>query len=149
MAVAIYFSEASMALIFFRLLAHIRDDVLSARDIFTCAIKRVDAGIHLKGEHMRENRTLIRSDTQFWVIKRNVDRVPRGSEVEICSCNDQLIGSFGMFKDDSAKMMLRSKTGFVVATSIDIEDLALLIVENEWYAAGPESLLTILDLCVS
>lgn len=98
---------------------------------------------------MRKNRTLIRSATQFWIIERNIDRVPCGSEVEVCSCNDQLIGSFGTFKDDSVKMMLRSKTGFVMATSTDIEDLALLIIENEWYVTGPESLLKILDICVS
>lgn len=88
----------------------------------------------------------MRSSTQFWVINRNVTRVPPGSEVEVCGCNNQFSGIFGAFKDQTQGLALRSKTGFVIATSLDIEDLAILIVENEWYVQGPESLLATLDL---
>jgi hypothetical protein len=87
---------------------------------------------------------LLRPDTQFWIIKRNFSRVPPGSEVEICNSNSQLV-TFGTFKG-AVNLTLKSKTGFVIATSNDIEDLALLIVENEWYADGPEQLLAAIDV---
>jgi len=90
------------------------------------------------------DRILIRPDTKFWVLKRNVARVPSGSEVEICTCNE-LSGIFGTFKE-KIDWALRSKTGFIIATSRDVEDLAIMIVENEWYAQGPESLLITLSL---
>jgi hypothetical protein len=90
------------------------------------------------------DRILVRSNTKFWVIKRNLGRVPPGSEVEVCTCNE-LSGIFGTFKEN-IDWTLKSKTGFVIATSRDIEDLAILIVENEWYIQGPEQLLVAIDL---
>lgn len=93
----------------------------------------------------QRNKTLVRPDTQFWIIDRNFERVPPGSEVEICG-NNQYSGIFGTFVDKTTNFTLKSKTGFVLATSNDIEDLAILIVENEWYAQGPEPLLKILDI---
>ena len=95
---------------------------------------------------MATDRVLARPDTQFWVIQRNVDRIPPGSEVEIIGCNGKLAGVFGTFKDEKQSLALKSKTGFIIATSLDVEDLAILIVENEWYVQGPESLLATLDL---
>jgi len=93
---------------------------------------------------------LVRPDTNFRILKRNLSRVPAGSEVEIHTCNEvggALSGIYGTFNDGKkSDWMLRSKTGFVVATSKDIEDLAILIFENEWYAQGPESLLDLLGL---
>ncbi len=91
------------------------------------------------------DRILIRPDTKFWVLKRNLDRVPPGSEVEIYVCGHELTGAFGTFKE-SRDLALKSKTGFVIATSRDIEDLALLVVENDWYAEGPESLLAAISI---
>jgi hypothetical protein len=72
--------------------------------------------------------------------------VPPGSEVEVCPCGAKLLGTYGVFKDDAIDLSLKSKTGFVVATSTDIEDLAILIVENEWYAEGPEPLLAAIEM---
>ena len=95
------------------------------------------------------DRVLLRPDTQYWVVKRNLNRVPPGSEVEVVGCNSQLVGTFGTFDDRTGDFAIRSKTGFVVATSRDIEDLAILIVENEWYVQGPEQLLKILDILAS
>ena len=90
------------------------------------------------------DRILVRQDTKFWVLKRNIGRVPPGSEVEVCTCNE-LSGVFGTFKE-KIDWTLKSKTGFVIATSLDIDDLAIMIVENEWYVQGPESLLATLSL---
>lgn len=95
---------------------------------------------------MATDRVLVRPKSQFWVIKRNVARVPPGSEVEIFNCNSQLTGILGTFKEEGQSLALRSKTGFIIATSTDIEDLAILIVENDWYAEGPESLLAAIDV---
>lgn len=92
------------------------------------------------------DKVLIRADTRYWIIKRNLSRVPPGSEVEICPCNDQFSGIFGKFKGETCDYMLRSKTGFVIAMSTDVEDLAILISENEWYVEGPEELLDLLNL---
>jgi len=95
--------------------------------------------------HRRQNdKVRIRTDTNFWVLKRNVARVPPGSEVEVNMCNETS-GIYGTFKG-SIDWILKSKTGFVIATSRDIEDIAILIFENEWYITGPESLLAILDI---
>jgi hypothetical protein len=91
------------------------------------------------------DKVLVRPDTQHWIIKRNLARVSPGSEVEIHTCGYVLSGAFGAFKG-SVDLALKSKTGFVIATSKDIEDLALLIVENDWYAEGPESLLAAIDI---
>lgn len=75
-----------------------------------------------------------------------MNRVPPGSEVEICECNVGLSGEYGRFKGEKIDLALRSKTGFILATSTDIEDLAILVVENEWYAQGPERLLAAIDV---
>ena len=90
------------------------------------------------------DRILVRQDTKFWVIKRNLTRVPSGSEVEV-STHNEISGVFGTFKEKT-DWILKSKTGFVIATSLDIEDLAILIVENEWYVQGPELLLVALNV---
>jgi hypothetical protein len=65
--------------------------------------------------------------------------------VELIACGQQLQGIFGVFKND-APSALRTTTGFIVAFSDDIEDLALLIVEREWYIAGPESILAAIGI---
>ena len=88
----------------------------------------------------------MRSATRHWVLKRNLQRVPPGSEVEIYICNVGLSGIHGRFRGEVVDLALRSKTGFIIATSTDIEDLAILVVENDWYAQGPESLLTAMEV---
>ena len=93
-----------------------------------------------------EDRVLVRPATRHWILKRNLQRVPPGSEVEIYTCNVGLSGTYGRFKGETVDLALRSKTGFIIATSTDIEDLAILVVENEWYAQGPEPLLAAMDL---
>jgi len=90
------------------------------------------------------NRQLVRPETSFYVIERNIARVPQGTEVEIYTPN-QLSGTLGAFKEKTT-IILRSKTGFVIASSQDIEDLALLIAEHNWYADGPELLLTAINI---
>ena len=97
---------------------------------------------------MARDRVLVRAASKYWVIKRNLDRVPPGSEVEIFPCGMQLAGSYGKFKEEKTDWGLRSKSGFVIATSTDLEDFAILITEHEWYAHGPEELLTSIDAVV-
>lgn len=92
------------------------------------------------------DRVLVRPATRYWVLKRNLSRVPPGSEVEIYTCNVGLSGEYGTFKGEKVDLALRSKTGFIIATSTDIEDLAIMVVENDWYAQGPEQLLTAIDI---
>ena len=93
-----------------------------------------------------KDRVLVRPATRHWILKRNIARVPPGSEVEIHTCSIKLSGDYGTFKGEVADLALRSKTGFIIATSTDIEDLAILVVENDWYAQAPESLLAAIDL---
>jgi hypothetical protein len=87
---------------------------------------------------------LVRPETSFYIIERNIERVSPGSEVEIYSPN-QLDGVFGTFKEKTT-LILRSKSGFVIASSQDIEDLAILVVEYDWFANGPEILLKAMDV---
>jgi hypothetical protein len=88
---------------------------------------------------------LVRPDTKHWILKRNIDRVPPGSKVAVVGCNNQFTGIFGTFKGQKEDLALRSETGFIIAISQDIEDLAILISENDWYVDGP----AILDLLVA
>jgi len=84
------------------------------------------------------DKIFIRTATKHYILKRNINRVPPGSEVEVVSTNT--------ISDDSLVLVLKSKTGLIISGSTDIEDLAILIVENEWYAHGPEPLLVAIDM---
>lgn len=93
-----------------------------------------------------EDRQIMRLESNYVVLQRNLDRAPPGSEVELVDCGQKLQGTMGVFKNGRVTKALRTTSGFVVAFSDDIEDFALLIVEREWYIAGPEAILVAIDL---
>ena len=50
-----------------------------------------------------------------------------------------LEGQYGVFKLDADGFMLRAaQTGFIIASSDDMEDLAILVTEHEWRIEGPD-----------
>lgn len=93
-----------------------------------------------------EDRQVVRSASNYVVLRRNLGRTPAGSEVELVDCGQKLQGTLGVFQNSKTTRALRTTAGFIVAFSDDIEDLALLIVEREWCIAGPEAILTAIDL---
>lgn len=93
-----------------------------------------------------EDRQIMRLESSYVVLRRNIDRTPPGSEVELVDCGQKLQGTLGVFQNGRTTKALRTTAGFIVAFSDDIEDLALLIVEHEWYIAGPEAILAAIDL---
>jgi len=93
-----------------------------------------------------EDRQIVRLESNYMVLRRNLRRAPPGSEVELVDCGQKLQGTMGVFQNGRTTKALRTTSGFIVAFSDDIEDLALLVVECEWYIAGPESILEVISL---
>jgi len=93
-----------------------------------------------------EDRQIVRLASNYVVLRRNLGRAPPGSEVELVDCGQKLQGTMGVFQNGRITKALRTTSGFIVAFSDDIEDLALLVVECEWYIAGPESILEVISL---
>ena len=76
------------------------------------------------------DKTMVRKDTNHYVLKRNIARTPPGSVVELVRCSDGYTGILGAFTGD-ADHAIRSG-GLIIAYSRDIEDLVILIFEHQW-----------------
>jgi hypothetical protein len=91
------------------------------------------------GLHRRpDDNILMREDTNFRILNRNVARSPKGTEVEIVEASAGLKGTYGHLKTDGPVYALRSKPGFIIGTSRDEDDLILLIACHGWCIEDPD-----------
>jgi len=92
---------------------------------------------------MRVGRVVINADTECWAFDRNVQRTKRGESVTIAmsgGCIDTIHGIA------DPRYILKSIVGFIIATSLDIEDLAFLVVENGWIVEDAIELQQFVDM---
>lgn len=73
--------------------------------------------------------------SNFLILNRNVRKTSAGSEVEMFTANSSFLGAD---QGESVTIGLRSKTGLVIATSRDRDDLIILIAECDWRIQDPE-----------
>ncbi len=93
-----------------------------------------------------QDRKLEREDTCFWTIGRNIQRTPTGLSMELDTCGQQLFGSEGVFEGGTNYMLRAVESKLVLATSYDLGDLAILIIEKGWMVSGPKTLLDLMDV---
>ena len=86
-----------------------------------------------------KERVLVSDETNFFYLRRGVQRTPVGIEVEIIQCNDGIQSSMGALKGTVA-FGLRNKSGVhrgqLIGFSTDREDLGLLAAEHGWQLAN-------------
>jgi hypothetical protein len=91
-----------------------------------------------------DDTVIVREDTHFRFLKRNVNRTPSGSKVKIEQCGQMVTSIYGIAKADVHDIHYTLKSAEVdrcIAFSHDMEDLALFAVENNWWFDGPDDLI--------
>jgi len=84
----------------------------------------------------RTEKILLNEKTNFFYIKRGVERTPSGSAVEIIQCNPGIRTNEGVLKGTIA-FGLRNMTGQLIAYSYDTDDLVLFAIEHDWVMDHP------------
>ena len=85
------------------------------------------------GLNRRPNdKILVRKETNFFVLNRNIRRSPAGTTVEIIITCHGLSGIYGTLKSEGPTYALRTEHGLIIAFSKDKDDLTMLIAEHRW-----------------
>ncbi len=84
----------------------------------------------------RTEKVLLNRKTNFFYIKRGVERTPSKSIVEVIECNPGIRTTHGVLKGTVA-YGLRNLTGQLIAFSYDTDDLVLFAIEHDWEMDDP------------
>ena len=80
------------------------------------------------------NKIWCRDDTEFYYLRQNVERAPKGSKVDIDKINHQSICDVEEPPEGSWVLKQNFRC---IAFSMDLEDLVIFAVEHDWWFEGP------------
>jgi hypothetical protein len=84
----------------------------------------------------RAEKVWVNEKTNFFYIKRGIERTPTGSKVEVIKCNTGIQTTQGTLKGTVA-YGLRNLKGQMIAYSHDTDDLILFAIEHDWKMDDP------------
>ncbi len=96
-----------------------------------------------------DDRIVVRKDTNFRYLARNVDRTPTGSRVRIDQIGQLITSIYGVVDadvHDITYVLKQSDSECCIAFSDDVEDLVLFLIEHDWWIDGPAELVELAEL---
>ena len=77
-------------------------------------------------------KVMICEKSNFFYIRRGVERTPKGSKVEIIQCNRGIETTYGSLKGTVAYGLKQKNAAQMIAYSTSEEDLLLFALEYDW-----------------
>lgn len=78
-----------------------------------------------------KEKVWLNDKTNFFYIRRGIDRTPPGTLVELVQCNQGISTNIGVLKG-TISYGLRNCSGQMIAYSKDPDDLVLFALEHNW-----------------
>jgi len=85
---------------------------------------------------MLSDKVWLNDRTNFFYLKRGIDRTPIGSSVEIVQCSRGIVTTDGTLKKTAAFGLKQSHCAQMIAFSLDQDDLMLFAMEYNWVLVG-------------